>query len=167
MFGSEERDARGLQSGRHQQYHHSRGRRQRRGFDCGPANALLDEWAHRHLKAPSTKAVISRHEAQVNRTLLNTLLDEPFFEQQPPKSTGRDLFNPEWLDAKLVGFATLRPPMSRHACRADRHDGGARDRAACVRLRERSMFAAAAPVIRLLMQAMQQALERAAWRVSP
>ncbi|WP_087655936.1 anhydro-N-acetylmuramic acid kinase [Caballeronia terrestris] len=81
-----------------------------RGFDCGPANALLDEWAHRHLKRPYDEGGQLAAQGQVHRPLLNALLDEPFFEQAPPKSTGRDLFNPAWLDAKLAAFANVPPP---------------------------------------------------------
>lgn len=80
-----------------------------RGFDCGPANVLLDEWAHRHLGTPYDEAGRFAADGAVNQALLNALLDEPFFEQAPPKSTGRDLFNSEWLDAKLAGFASLAP----------------------------------------------------------
>ncbi|WP_268760364.1 anhydro-N-acetylmuramic acid kinase [Caballeronia mineralivorans] len=79
------------------------------GFDCGPANALLDEWAHRHLQRPFDEGGHFAAQGQVHQPLLNVLLDEPFFEQQPPKSTGRDLFNPEWLDTKLVGFEKVSP----------------------------------------------------------
>ncbi|WP_087643420.1 anhydro-N-acetylmuramic acid kinase [Caballeronia choica] len=80
-----------------------------RGFDCGPANALLDEWSQRHLKKPYDEGGQFAAQGQVHRPLLNALLDEPFFEQPPPKSTGRDLFNPAWLDAKLAGFSGLPP----------------------------------------------------------
>lgn len=80
-----------------------------RGFDCGPANALLDEWAHRHLRKPFDENGQFAATGQVHRPLLNAFVDEPFFEAQPPKSTGRDLFNPAWLDAKLQGFADLSP----------------------------------------------------------
>jgi len=80
-----------------------------RGFDCGPANALLDEWAQRHLGKPFDESGHFAAAGQVDRSLLNALLDEPYFAQQPPKSTGRDLFNVEWLDAKLKPFASLAP----------------------------------------------------------
>ncbi|WP_250533121.1 anhydro-N-acetylmuramic acid kinase [Caballeronia sp. AZ10_KS36] len=80
-----------------------------RGFDCGPANALLDEWAHRHLNKPYDDGGKFAARGEVNRPLLNALLDEPFFEEAPPKSTGRDLFNPSWLDAKLAPFPSLAP----------------------------------------------------------
>ena len=33
------------------------------------------------------------------------LLAEPFFARSPPKSTGRDLFHGDWLDARLAGRA--------------------------------------------------------------
>jgi anhydro-N-acetylmuramic acid kinase len=80
-----------------------------RGFDCGPANVLLDEWAQRHLGAPYDEAGRFAASGTVNQSLLNALLAEPFFEQAPPKSTGRDLFNPAWLDAKLAGFGSVDP----------------------------------------------------------
>ena len=80
-----------------------------RGFDCGPANVLLDEWAKRHLRAPFDERGRFAASGTVNQTLLNALLAEPFFEQAPPKSTGRDLFNREWLDAKLAGFEAVAP----------------------------------------------------------
>ncbi|KAA0082325.1 anhydro-N-acetylmuramic acid kinase [Paraburkholderia sp. T12-10] len=80
-----------------------------RGFDCGPANVLLDEWAKRHLRAPFDERGRFAASGTVNQTLLDALLAEPFFEQAPPKSTGRDLFNSEWLDAKLAGFEAVAP----------------------------------------------------------
>jgi anhydro-N-acetylmuramic acid kinase len=79
-----------------------------RGFDCGPANALLDEWAQRYLGKPFDENGHFAADGQVHRPL-HALLDEPFFELQPPKSTGRDLFNNEWLDAKLQPFSSLQP----------------------------------------------------------
>jgi anhydro-N-acetylmuramic acid kinase len=80
-----------------------------RGFDCGPANALLDEWAQRHLNRPFDESGHFAAQGQVNAPLLHALLDEPFFDQPPPKSTGRDLFNPAWLDAKLTPFREISP----------------------------------------------------------
>jgi anhydro-N-acetylmuramic acid kinase len=78
-----------------------------RGFDCGPANVLLDDWAQRHLGKPYDEGGRFAAGGTVHQPLLNALLDEPFFEQAPPKSTGRDLFNPAWLDAKLAAFGGL------------------------------------------------------------
>lgn len=80
-----------------------------RGFDCGPANVLLDEWAQRHLGKPYDEGGRFAASGTVHQPLLNALLDEPFFEQAPPKSTGRDLFNASWLDTKLSAFPALGP----------------------------------------------------------
>ncbi len=91
------------------------------GFDCGPANALLDEWAQRHLGKPYDENGHFAAGGQVHRPLLHALLDEPFFELQPPKSTGRDLFNAQWLDAKLQTISIDEP--SGRAGDARRTDG--------------------------------------------
>ncbi|KVD71232.1 anhydro-N-acetylmuramic acid kinase [Burkholderia sp. ABCPW 14] len=80
-----------------------------RGFDCGPANALIDAWAERHLKQPFDDGGRFAARGKVDDALLAALLDEPYFRQNAPKSTGRDLFNTDWLDAKLVGFSDLAP----------------------------------------------------------
>jgi anhydro-N-acetylmuramic acid kinase len=79
------------------------------GFDCGPANALLDAWTHRHLNKPYDDDGRFAARGHAQPVLLDALLDEPYFRLPPPKSTGRDLFNPDWLDAKLAGFAQLAP----------------------------------------------------------
>jgi anhydro-N-acetylmuramic acid kinase len=57
---------------------------------------------------------------------LAALLAEPFFERAPPKSTGRDLFDAAWLDARLAGrpataadvMATLAELTARSICTA-------------------------------------------------
>lgn len=72
------------------------------GFDCGPANALLDGWCARHLGTPYDADGAWAASGTVIGTLLERLLAEPYFDQAPPKSTGRDLFHLGWLDARLA-----------------------------------------------------------------
>lgn len=79
------------------------------GFDCGPGNALLDQWCYAHTEQPFDADGAWAASGQVNMQLLNQLLSEPFITTLPPKSTGRDLFNPSWLDKQLVGFESLLP----------------------------------------------------------
>ena len=79
------------------------------GFDCGPGNALMDHWCHAHTEQPFDADGAWAVSGQVNMQLLNQLLSEPFITTLPPKSTGRDLFNPSWLDKQLVGFESLLP----------------------------------------------------------
>lgn len=71
------------------------------GFDCGPGNALMDFWCQKHTGQAFDAAGAWAAGGQVLPELLQRLLDEPFFQRPPPKSTGRDLFNPSWLLSKL------------------------------------------------------------------
>jgi anhydro-N-acetylmuramic acid kinase len=75
------------------------------GFDCGPANALLDGWCQRHLKQPFDADGRWAASGHMHAPLLSALLAEPYFALPPPKSTGRDLFHMAWLDAKVASVA--------------------------------------------------------------
>jgi len=74
-----------------------------RGFDTGPANVLLDLWHARHRNAAFDADGAWSRSGTINDALLATLLADAYFARVPPKSTGRDLFNAEWLDTKLAG----------------------------------------------------------------
>ncbi len=79
------------------------------GYDCGPGNALMDAWCLRHTGATFDDAGHWAACGRVNAALLSHFMAEPFFATPPPKSTGRDLFNLQWLSEKLIGFETLAP----------------------------------------------------------
>jgi anhydro-N-acetylmuramic acid kinase len=68
------------------------------GFDCGPGNVLMDIWCERHLGLAYDDGGQWASQGRIDQTLLNRLLAEPYMNQPPPKSTGRDLFNASWLD---------------------------------------------------------------------
>lgn len=78
------------------------------GFDCGPGNALMDHWCHQHTGQNFDAAGQWAATGQVVPALLEHLAIDPFFAMPPPKSTGRDLFNPEWLQDKLSQFPQAR-----------------------------------------------------------
>lgn len=90
------------------------GRHAARGFDCGPGNALMDAWAERTIGTPYDVDGQLARAGRVDVALLSVLLQEPFLDHPPPKSTGRDLFNIGWLDAKLANHARLQaaPPAA-------------------------------------------------------
>lgn len=69
------------------------------GFDTGPGNALLDLWAQKHLNRPRDDGGSFAASGRIDRALLARMLSDPFFREQPPKSTGRDRFNEAWLDS--------------------------------------------------------------------
>lgn len=80
------------------------------GFDCGPGNLLMDHWCQTHTGQAFDRDGRWAASGQVHPGLLAHLMDEPFLKQPPPKSTGRDLFNPGWLDDRLGALAGLPPP---------------------------------------------------------
>jgi anhydro-N-acetylmuramic acid kinase len=79
------------------------------GFDCGPGNALMDGWCQQHLGHAFDAEGSWAASGQVHPALLASLLDEPYFAQAAPKSTGRDLFNLPWLTSKLINFNSVTP----------------------------------------------------------
>ena len=79
------------------------------GFDCGPANALMDAWCQLHTGQPFDSGGAWAASGQLIPELLDSVLDQPFFAQLPPKSTGRDLFSLRWLAARLAPFSGAKP----------------------------------------------------------
>lgn len=75
------------------------------GFDCGPANLLMDAWCLQHTGRPFDGDGRWAAGGRVLPSLLQALLDEPFLALPPPKSTGRELFNPEWLAERVAAAA--------------------------------------------------------------
>ena len=73
------------------------------GFDCGPGNVLLDAWVQQHLKQPFDDNGAWARTGRVIPGLLERLLDNDYFRRAPPKSTGRDAFNADWLARHLSG----------------------------------------------------------------
>ena len=79
------------------------------GWDCGPGNALMDFWCATHTGQPFDHNGDWATTGQIHAPLLAALLSEPFLCIKPPKSTGRDLFNPAWLAQHLDQHADLAP----------------------------------------------------------
>ncbi len=114
------------------------------GFDCGPANALLDLWCAASTGRRFDASGAWAGSGTVDGLLLDALLAEPYFALPPPKSTGRDLFNAPWLEARLLatGARTRLPAHDVQATLAEltartvadavrRHAGPARELVVC------------------------------------
>lgn len=70
------------------------------GFDTGPGNVLLDLWIAAHRDTRYDAAGAWAGSGTVDPPLLQALLDEPWFERPPPKSTGREQFEWAWLEQR-------------------------------------------------------------------
>jgi anhydro-N-acetylmuramic acid kinase len=79
------------------------------GLDCGPGNVLMDAWCQCHLGQAFDADGAWAASGRIDADLLAALLDEPYFSLPIPKSTGRDLFNPEWLARQLEKAGPLAP----------------------------------------------------------
>ncbi len=78
-------------------------------FDTGPANALIDAAAGRASGGQASYDADGALAAAgtVNDTLLKRLLDEPYYRLAAPKTTGKELFNADYLNRALADFGEL------------------------------------------------------------
>ena len=101
----------------------STGTDQVRGWDTGPGNMLLDAWTERHRGEPFDRDGEWAASGRVDHALLLGMKAEPYFAQTPPKSTGRDLFDIEWLDQRIAcctsGASLAVPAPQRNASTAN------------------------------------------------
>ena len=79
------------------------------GFDTGPGNGLMNSWTERNLKQAFDENGQWAASGKVHTVLLNSLLTDPYFQKAPPKSTGREYFNIEWLDRHLSNLPAQSP----------------------------------------------------------
>jgi anhydro-N-acetylmuramic acid kinase len=67
------------------------------GFDTGPGNSLMDSWINRCQQLPFDAAGGWAAQGICDNTLLNELLADPYLGRTPPKSTGREHYQLDWL----------------------------------------------------------------------
>ena len=67
------------------------------GFDTGPGNGLMDAWISQHHGKPYDQEGVWAASGSVVESLLAEFLGDPYFRLRPPKSTGFEYFNPNWL----------------------------------------------------------------------
>ena len=74
------------------------------GFDTGPANILMDAWCERFTGQPYDENGNWAAYGHSIRSLLDWLQSHEYFSKEPPKSTGREDFNLEWLDEQIADW---------------------------------------------------------------
>ncbi|MCK4442691.1 MAG: anhydro-N-acetylmuramic acid kinase [Sulfurovaceae bacterium] len=67
------------------------------GYDTGCGNVLMDMWIQEKKQLTFDKGGTWAKSGQVNKQLLQKMLDDKYFKLNYPKSTGREYFNKEFL----------------------------------------------------------------------
>lgn len=82
-----------------------------RAWDIGPANALIDACIADYTAGSETYDRDGRiaQSGKVNSDLLNILLREPYYALLPPKSSGKELFNLEYVRNALKRYGQTIP----------------------------------------------------------
>lgn len=71
------------------------------GFDTGPGNNLMDAWVKQKQQEPYDREGKLASTGKTNANLLANMLMDNYFQQPPPKSTGFEKFDLEWLQQHL------------------------------------------------------------------
>ncbi|MFT5836450.1 MAG: anhydro-N-acetylmuramic acid kinase [Sulfurimonas sp.] len=78
------------------------------GWDTGCGNVLMDYWSMNDSDIGYDKDAKFALRGEVKEELLNSFLKDEYFSKLPPKSTGREYFNPTWLANHLPLFDTIK-----------------------------------------------------------
>jgi len=71
------------------------------GYDTGPGNMLMDAWINKTQGQYFDQDGQFAKQGKLQIALLKKLLADAYFSQLPPKSTGREKFNIDWLEQQL------------------------------------------------------------------
>ncbi|MBB5392617.1 MULTISPECIES: anhydro-N-acetylmuramic acid kinase [unclassified Herbaspirillum] len=131
------------------------------GFDTGPGNALMDAWIKLHKGQSYDANGDWGATGQVHDGLLRHLRDEHFFLLPPPKSSGRDLFHLDWLQAALLKTGAAVAPADVQATLAMLTAGTIADAIATYAPDARKVYVCGGGaengfLMRLLQQALQE-----------
>lgn len=70
-------------------------------YDTGPANGLMDAFIHKTLQKPYDDCGQWAASGTPSDELLSSMLTDPYFALQSPKSTGREYFNLDWVEQHI------------------------------------------------------------------
>ena len=109
------------------------------GFDAAPGNCLMDAWIRRHRGLAFDDEGRWAASAEVDRGLLETLLEHPFLALPPPKSLCTSQFSIAWLKERLaddIDAASVQATLAEWSATAitdalQRHADGVRTLLVC------------------------------------
>lgn len=79
-------------------------------FDTGPGNVLIDAAARRSFGMTFDRGGALARAGRVNARLFEALQLIPYFAQEPPKSTGREIFNDQLIELMMREFVHPSSP---------------------------------------------------------
>ena len=77
------------------------------GFDTGPGNMLMDSWIQKHQQLDYDRDGHWAASGIPFTPLIEQLMKDPYQQQIPPKSTGREHYHLQWLEQELNNFKDL------------------------------------------------------------
>ncbi|MBP1948044.1 anhydro-N-acetylmuramic acid kinase [Virgibacillus litoralis] len=80
-------------------------------FDTGPGNMVIDEVVYRLTNGERNydKNGEMAYRGTVNHQLLTKLMSHDYFKQEPPKTTGRELFGNQFVDDIFKEYGQMNP----------------------------------------------------------
>ncbi len=78
------------------------------GFDCGPANTLMDAWMRREYERNYDEDGQTARAGHINSHLLEQLMQHDYFTAVPPKSADIYQFSLQWLDSILKSMPAIK-----------------------------------------------------------
>ncbi|MCK5001757.1 MAG: anhydro-N-acetylmuramic acid kinase [Gammaproteobacteria bacterium] len=72
------------------------------GFDTGPGNNLMDAWMAKCCGKSFDENGDFARSGKINEDLLDRCLNDTYFKTAPPKSTGFEQFNLDWLNEQII-----------------------------------------------------------------
>jgi anhydro-N-acetylmuramic acid kinase len=81
------------------------------GFDTGPGNTLMDHWIKQQKDLDFDANGDWASQGERHDLLLNALMADAYFDQPPPKSTGKEHFNLHWVATIVETLSTEFKPI--------------------------------------------------------
>jgi anhydro-N-acetylmuramic acid kinase len=78
-------------------------------FDTGPGNMIIDELMHQLFQLPYDAEGKIAQQGTIIPKLQRQLRNHSYFDQAPPKSTGRELFGEAFTDQLLADYSAEKP----------------------------------------------------------
>lgn len=82
-------------------------------FDTGPGNILIDAFMKKFTGRNYDENGGYASKGSIDRSFIESLLDDGYFRKNPPKSTGREYFTEEYVDKRLMQFKMRKEDIIR------------------------------------------------------